>query len=73
MDVSKPSTLSLLEGEEHVSSFEFTDPTKLVLRMKTEKGLKDTLVLQTVCKRGVINMRVNLPNVAESRFLNPKP
>ncbi|OLP96477.1 Deoxynucleoside triphosphate triphosphohydrolase SAMHD1 [Symbiodinium microadriaticum] len=62
-------SLSLLEDEEYVTSFEYVTEKKIMLRMNGERGKKDTMVLNTVCKPSGINMRVSMPNMVDSQFL----
>ena len=70
-ELSKAShSLSLMEDEDYVTSFEYVTEKKVVLRMKGEHGMKDTIVLNTICKPGMVNLRVTMPDMAESRFLS---
>jgi len=62
-------SLSLLEDEEYVTSFEYVNEKKIMLRMNGERGKKDTIVLNTVCKPSGINLRVSMPNMDDSQFL----
>ena len=62
-------SLSLLEDEEYVTSFEYVNEKKIILRMNGERGKKDTIVLNTVCKPSGINLRVSMPNMDDSQFL----
>ncbi|CAE7236410.1 ANKRD50 [Symbiodinium sp. CCMP2592] len=52
-------SVSLLEDEDY----------KITLRMNGEHGRKDTIVMNTVCKPSGINLRVSMPNMADSQFL----
>ena len=63
-------SLSLLEDKDYVTSFEYVTEKKITLRMKGEHGTKDTIVLNTICKPSGINLRVTMPDMAESRFLS---
>ena len=38
--------------------------------MKGEHGMKDTIVLNTSCKPGMVNLRVTMPDMAEGRFVS---
>mmetsp|Transcript_19861 Transcript_19861/g.37377 ORF Transcript_19861/g.37377 Transcript_19861/m.37377 type:complete len:494 (-) Transcript_19861:77-1558(-) len=68
-DVLDKSPVSLMESEEAMTSFQFYNPKHINLRMRTAGGVKDNLVLNTVCKPKGINVRVSMPDLAESRFL----
>ena len=52
--------------EDYVTSFEYVNERKIMLRMN---GWKDTIVMNTVCKPSGINLRVSMPNMADSQFL----
>ncbi|CAE7407499.1 ANKRD50 [Symbiodinium sp. CCMP2592] len=62
-------SVSLLEDEDYVTSFEYVNEKKITLRMNGEHGRKDTIVMNTVCKPSGINLRVSMPNMADSQFL----
>ena len=62
-------SLFLLEDEEYVTSFEYVNEKKIILRMNGERGKKDTIVLNTLCKPSGINLRVSMPNMDDSQFL----
>eukprot|EP00439_Symbiodinium_sp_Y106_P058177 s144_g8.t1 len=68
-NVGKNSSVSLLEGGDYLSGFEFHSEKHLSLRMNTPEGLVDSINLHTACKPKGINVRVSMPNIAESRFL----
>ena len=68
-EMAENSSVSLLEGGDYVSYFEFHNEKHISLRMNTLDGLTESIKLHTVCKPKGINVRVSLPDVAESRFL----
>ena len=68
-DIGENSSVSLLEGGDYISNFEFHNEKHISLRMNTLDGLTESIKLHTVCKPKGINVRVSLPDVAESRFL----
>ncbi|CAE7396325.1 amt-3 [Symbiodinium natans] len=69
--VKRRSLLTFTDHASHkaLTMFEHVHEKKVVLKMKTENGWKDTLVLNTVCKPSGINMRISMPDMGESRFL----
>ena len=62
-------SLSLLEGGEYVTGFEFLNEKHVNLRMKTEKGYKDSMILNTICKPSGINVRFTMPDMDDARFV----
>mmetsp|Transcript_31795 Transcript_31795/g.59780 ORF Transcript_31795/g.59780 Transcript_31795/m.59780 type:complete len:499 (+) Transcript_31795:103-1599(+) len=67
--VTDKRSFSLLEGGSFVTGFEYFNEKHIALRMNTAEGVQDTIIVHSVCKPEGINLRVKLPDFAESRFL----
>ena len=63
-------SLSLLEGDNYVTGFQYFHSKKIGLRMATEKGHEDKMILNALCKPFGINMRITMPNWAEWQLLS---
>ncbi|CAE7396345.1 ANKRD50 [Symbiodinium natans] len=67
--VTRKGSLFLEEAQDYATSFEYVNEKKITLRMAGERGTKDTMVLNAVCKPSGINLRVTMPDMAETRYL----
>ena len=67
--VRKSGSLWLLEDEAFVTGFQYFSNKKIGLRMSTEKGHEDKLILNTVCNAFGINMRISMANPDEWKFV----
>ncbi|CAE7309339.1 unnamed protein product, partial [Symbiodinium pilosum] len=63
------ASLSLLEGGEYVTGFDYVNEKHINLRLNTPHGKKDVLTLNTVCMSGAINLRVSPQKAFEPKFL----
>ncbi|CAE7221748.1 SAMHD1 [Symbiodinium natans] len=62
-------SMSLLEGENFVTGFQYFNPKKIGLRMSTQSGHEDKLILNTVCNAFGINMRISMRNPDEWKYV----
>ncbi|OLP91283.1 hypothetical protein AK812_SmicGene27035 [Symbiodinium microadriaticum] len=67
--IERNASLSLLEGGEYVTGFEYVNEKHVNLGIHTPHGKKDVLVLNTVCMSGAINLRVSPRKAFEAKFL----
>mmetsp|Transcript_23009 Transcript_23009/g.40657 ORF Transcript_23009/g.40657 Transcript_23009/m.40657 type:complete len:500 (+) Transcript_23009:68-1567(+) len=67
--VKNNQSVSLLEGQEFTTGFHYFSEKHLALRMNTVDGVQDTINVHAVCKPEGINVKVHMPDWAESRFV----
>ncbi|CAE7232609.1 unnamed protein product [Symbiodinium sp. CCMP2592] len=67
--IERNASLSLLEGGEYVTAFEYVNEKHVNLGINTPHGKKEILVLNTVCMSGAINLRVSPRKAFEAKFL----
>ena len=67
--VEQRGSLSLLEGGNFLTGFQFHTSKKITLRLQGPNGAKDAMIINAVCKPHGINLRVSMPDLAESRFV----